>query len=456
MSWIPPKPPAQSRWGMLGGVFRRQGLSMLNLLPRAAYRVQMGVARLAGRGLFLVNAPESIRQVLSECPASYPKHHYIEDILEPLIGISLFNANGERWQCQRRIVDQAFVQAALRRVFPVMLDGIEDMVSRLEHASAKGEPWEAEEAMGYVTADIIFRTILSTPLDEEAATEVHHAFRSYQEAAQRVMGLSALHLPTFWHRRKCRFKGTAIRESYAPLIRKRYAAWKAGQPGPDDMLGALMKATDPVSGMTLDETELIDQVGTLFLAGHETSASTLAWALFLLANQPLMQDAVRQEANQLWRDRPPQFGDTRLLETAHNVFRETLRLYPPIAFYVRQANENTCLRDKPVAKGDMVVVSPWVVHRHESLWAEPDTFAPDRFSGEGVQRAAYLPFGLGERACPGAAFATQESVLILAKLVQRYHFEPVAVHNPRPVARLTLRSANGIVLKLSPVRGAAR
>ncbi len=456
MSWIPPKPPTQSKWGMLGGVLRHQSLSMLNLLPRAAYRVQMGVARLAGRGLFLVNAPETIRHVLSECPATFPKHHYIEDILKPLIGISLFNANGERWQRQRRIVDQAFVQAALRRVFPVMLEGIDDMLLRLEHASAKDQAWEAEEAMGHVTADIIFRTILSKPLDEASATEVHHAFRSYQEAAQRVMGLSALHLPTFWHRRKCQLKGTAIRESYAPLIRKRFAAWKAGQTGPDDMLGALMVASDPVSGMTLDETDLIDQVGTLFLAGHETSASTLAWALFLLANQPAVQEAVRQEANQLWRQRPPQFGDTRLLETAHNVFRETLRLYPPIAFYVRQANENNCLREKPVAKGDMVVVSPWVVHRHESLWAEPDTFSPDRFSGEGVQRAAYLPFGLGERACPGAAFATQESVLILAKLVQRYHFEPVTTHNPRPVARLTLRSANGIVLKLRPVQGAAR
>ena len=449
MTWTPPKPPNRPRMALLAGIFKRQGVSMLNLLPRAAYRVQMGVARLAGKGLFLVNAPETVRHVMNECPARYPKHHYIEDILKPLIGVSLFNANGEQWHRQRRLVEQAFVQAALRRVFPVMLQAIDDMLARVdEEVQNRGKAWEAEEAMGHVTADIIFRTILSQPLGVVAAAGVHHAFRAYQAAAQRVMGLSALHLPTFWHRRKCRVMGTAIRESYAPLIRARFAEWTAGKAGPDDMLATLMQATDPVSGMALTETDLIDQVGTLFLAGHETSASTLAWALYLLAHQPNWQDAVRREANALWCDRSPQFGDTRLLAQTHNVFRETLRLYPPIAFYVREAKDHACLREKPVKAGDMVVVSPWVVHRHEGHWTSPDTFDPDRFDKEGLSRAAYLPFGLGERACPGAAFATQESVLILAKMVQRYEILPDPTHIPCPVARLTLRSGNGIVLKL--------
>jgi cytochrome P450 len=213
MTWIPPQPPRDTRGALLGGLFRQRGLSMLSLLPRSVYKVQMGATKLMGRGLFLVNAPETVRHVMTECPASYPKHHYIEDILRPLIGVSLFNANGEAWQRQRRIVDQAFVQAALRRVFPVMLQGIDDMLQRLDAVAERGQCWEAEEAMGHVTADIIFRTILSTPLDARAATDVHHAFRGYQAAAQRVMGLSAMHLPTFWHRRQCRHKGTAIRES---------------------------------------------------------------------------------------------------------------------------------------------------------------------------------------------------------------------------------------------------
>lgn len=449
MTWTPPKPSSLSKAAFWRGILRRQGLSMLNLLPKAAYRVQMGVARLAGRGFFLVNAPETIRHVMSKCPQHFPKHHYIEDILQPLIGISLFNANGAQWESQRRIVNQAFVQTALRRVFPVMLQAIDDMLVRLETAE---QSWEAEEAMGHVTADIIFRTILSEPLDAQRASDVHHAFRAYQTAAQRIMGLSTLHIPTFFHRRKCRVMGQAIRESYAPMIRQRFAQWQADHSGPDDMLRALMAAVDPMTGATLGESELIDQVGTLFLAGHETSASTLGWALYLLAQRPEVQTELRREANALWRDRPPQFGDTRLLETAQNVFRETLRLYPPIAFYVRESTSSTNLREKPVSKGDMVVVSPWVTQRHEALWQNPDAFCPERFAQPEQTRPGYIPFGLGSRACPGAAFATQESVLILAKILQQFEVVPDPHHVPRPVARLTLRSANGILLRLKPLR----
>ncbi len=457
MTYTPPKPSSQSRWALLGGLFRHHGLSMLNILPSAAYRVQMGVAKLAGRGLFLVNAPETVRHVMTECPFRFPKHRYTDEVLRPLLGVSIFNTNGEIWQRHRRLVDQAFVQATLRRVFPVMLNGIDDMLDRLDRAAAAAEPWEAEEAMGHVTADIIFRTILSKPLDLAGATAVHRMFRSYQEAVQRVMGLGAFYLVTSWHQRQCKRIGESIRESYAPLIRHRRAQWLLhGEEGPDDMLGTLMKAIDPVSGERLSETDLIDEIGLLFLAGHETSASTLAWALYLLAQQPDLQEAVRQEANDLWRERTPEFGDTRLLSNTQNVFRETLRLYPPIAFFVRQAKEDTCLRDKPVAAGDMVVVSPWVIHRHEGYWNNPDAFDPGRFDRDDLNKASFIPFGLGERACPGAAFATQEAVLILAKIVQRYQVEPDAKHKPRPVARLTLRSGNGIVLKLTRLAEVAR
>lgn len=133
------------------------------------------------------------------------------------------------------------------------------------------------------------------------------------------------------------------------------------------------------------------------------------------------------------------------------MFRETLRLYPPIAFYLREAGAADCLRGKPVAAGDMVSVSPWLVHRHRDFWERPDEFDPGRFNtecGRASARASYLPFGLGPRACPGAAFANQESVLILAQVVRHFRMEPMPGHVPRPTARLTLRSANGVLLRL--------
>jgi cytochrome P450 len=220
------------------------------------------------------------------------------------------------------------------------------------------------------------------------------------------------------------------------------------------MLAALIAARDPETGARLAAEEVVDQVATLFLAGHETSASTLAWALYLLARQPHLQAQVREEVQRVWGDRAPEFGDTRHLALTQDVFKETLRLYPPIAFYLREAAQaGGCLRDKPVGQGDMVAVSPWIVHRHAGLWERPDEFDPGRFcteAGLASARVAYLPFGMGPRACPGAAFATQESLLILAQIVRRYRIEPVPGAEPVPVARLTLRALGGVRLRLLP------
>jgi cytochrome P450 len=289
------------------------------------------------------------------------------------------------------------------------------------------------------------------------AQTVHDAFRSYQENAQRVMALSALRLPTFWHRRRCRQTGATIRASFAGLVHARYQAVERGDAGlPQDMLAALIAARDPDTGARLTADEVVDQVATLFLAGHETSASTLAWALYLLACQPELQQRVRQEVAAAWGDRLPAFGETRHLPLTHDVFKETLRLYPPIAFYLREAAQaGGCLRDKPVAQGDMVAVSPWIVHRHEGLWERPDEFDPGRFcteAGRASAKAAYLPFGMGPRACPGAAFATQESLLIIAQIVRRYRIEVGPGVEPRPVARLTLRALGGVTLRLRRIR----
>ncbi|MBL8335363.1 MAG: cytochrome P450 [Rhodoferax sp.] len=454
--YVPPKPGYRSGAGRLGGVLARGGRSILNLLPRQAYTVQMGQARIGRRRVFLVNAPETVRSVLVTDAQHYPKHHYIEDILRPLIGVSLFNANGADWAQQRRLVDQAFAAANLRRAFPLMRAAVDDLLDRLARRDAR-EPWPADVAMAHVTADIIFRTILSTPLAPEPAQQVHDAFRSYQENAQRVMALSALHLPTWLHRWRCRQMGARIRASFAPLVHARYAAVARGEADlPQDMLAALIAARDPDTGARLSAAQAVDQVATLFLAGHETSASTLAWALYLLACQPELQQQVRDEVAAAWGDRAPEFGDTRHLALTQDVFKETLRLYPPIAFYLREAAEaGRCLRDKPVAQGDMVAVSPWIVHRHEGLWAQPDVFDPCRFrteAGLASARGAYLPFGMGPRACPGAAFATQESLLLLAQIVRRFRIETVAGAVPVPVARLTLRALGGVRLCLRPVR----
>lgn len=336
-----------------------------------------------------------------------------------------------------------------------MRDATAEMLVRLDAVADQpgSPPWDADAAMSHITADIIFRTVLSSPLGAAQAADVHDAFKRYQANAQRVMGLSALHLPTAFHRWRCRQLGAKLRQPYAALIRQRFKAIDQGATDlPEDMLSTLIQAKDPATGVRFTEHDVVCQVGALFLAGHETSASALGWALYLLACRPELQEKVRQEIATLWAQRVPEFGDTRILSLTHDVFRETLRLYPPVPFYWRQAAQNGCLRDKPVARGDLVLVAPWVIQRHHTHWERPDDFDPHRFAtecGRAAAKTAYLPFGQGPRACPGAAFATQEALLILAQMVRRYRIEPVAGHDPQPSARLTLRSANGLQLRLT-------
>lgn len=324
--------------------------------------------------------------------ANYLKHAFLVDILEPLLGPSLFNPNGELWAQQRRMVDPSFARAGLRRAIPLMQAATTDLLERLDRVvsgvNGNNGHWDAHAAMSHVTADIIFRTVLCRPLNAVDAAQGHDAFRLYQGNAQRVMGLSALHLHTVFHRWRCRQLGTALRRPYAAVMRQRFEALARGEVDlPDDMLTTLIRARDPVTGVGFSEVELMGQVGTLLLAGHETSATTLAWALYLLACCPALPDEMRRDVNAVWGERDPEYGDTRQLALTHDVFRETLRLYPPISFYLRQAAPPGCLCDKPVAQGDLVVVA-WVIQRHSGLWERPDEFDPHRFATEAGRASA--------------------------------------------------------------------
>jgi len=192
---------------------------------------------------------------------------------------------------------------------------------------------------------------------------------------------------------------------------------------------------------------LVDQVAMLFLAGHETSASALSWALYLVSHRPEIQERMHAEAMAIMGEREPDYSDIKSMELIWNVFRETLRLYPPVGFFAREASETQGMRDKTVEEGASVIIAPWLIHRHRELWERPDEFDPDRYGSASAReslKCAYLPFSLGPRVCMGATFALQEAGLILATLVKHYRFEAPPGYTPEPVGRLTVRSENGV------------
>mgnify|MGYP000399699058 CR=1 FL=1 len=275
---------------------------------------------------------------------------------------------------------------------------------------------------------------------------------AYQRT-QPILNLAAfLPLPRWFprfHRRATKQSAAVIRSLISRLTESRAAEIAAGT-APDDLATKIMVTPDPLTQERFETAEMVDQVAIFFLAGHETSASALAWALYVLALYPQVQDRVAAEAMALGD--APDFGAVSKLKYTRDVFREVLRLYPPVPMMVR---ENRCpeeMRGRHVAPGAQIVLSPWHLHRHERIWDRPDDFDPDRWqtdAGRTCAREAYLPFSSGPRVCPGAGFAMVEGPLLLAMLTCAFRFERIDGDDPVPVAHLTVRAKDGIRLKIT-------
>ncbi len=448
-----PKPLDRSSKQSLWNLFKRGRRSWLATLYEGSYEGRISRVRLPGVQLFLVKFPDLIKEVLVDKFQHFPKHELSETVLKPLLGESIFTTNGPTWERQRRMLDPAFGQAKLKEVFSLMRGGADAMIQRLDAVEDGGEV-DIEMEMTHVTADIILRTILSESVEGERARKIFSAFHLFQENAVAMIQLSFFRLPLWLaprHYRIWKRSGKEIRELLAVSIRGRFEAYQRGETGEHaDILQSLLEARDPADGSAYTLVELVDQVAMLFLAGHETSASALSWSLFLISRCPEIQENLHREACHVSGAREPEFKDIAKHRLIRNVFRETLRIYPPVGFLTfRKSTGGQRLHKHDLPDGSPVVISPWLVHRHRELWDRPNEFDPDRFEG-GLDQppCAYIPFGQGPRICIGAAFAMQEAMLILASLARRYRFEPGPGPEPEPTSRLTIRSLNGISLRV--------
>jgi cytochrome P450 len=238
-----------------------------------------------------------------------------------------------------------------------------------------------------------------------------------------------------------------IRDHIGSLVDERLAP---DAPVHDDLAGAAIAARD-AEGRGFTREELVDEIGTFFLAGHETTASALTWIVFLLSQLPDVAGRLQREVDDVVGAGEVRLEHLRDLPLARMVFRETLRLYPPLTFIPRVAAEPTVIAGRRVKRGTMIMLSPWTMHRHEQLWSHADRFDLERFSparAKGHAAGAYLPFGSGPRVCVGAAFAQTEALLILARLVQRWELEVRAPERVEPCSRLTTRPLNEIMVRV--------
>jgi cytochrome P450 len=440
----PPKPEPRadrvSLWGYLR-LFRRD---ILSAQPARLYRAWMAEFRTPFFRSYLCNDPALVRRVLDEGPEAFPKSDRVTEGLRPLLGRSVFVTNGEEWLHQRRIIDPAFEGGRLKEAFPAIWEACEAAVARMEPGEV-----EAELAASHAAADVIFRTLFSIPIEDRVAQAVFHEFRAYQRSAP-ILNLAAfLPLPRWaprLHRRATLRSARVIRGLIQGLTAERAAVIAAGR-APMDLATKIMTTPDPVTGAPFGTEEMVDQVAIFFLAGHETSASALGWALYLIATHPEVQERVAAEA----ADLRPEFGTVGALRFTRDVFREALRLYPPVPMMVRENLQDEEFRGRHAGRGAQVVISPWHLHRHERIWDRPDDFDPDRWAGDGREAArdGYLPFSRGPRVCPGAGFAMLEGTLMLAHLVRAFRFQAIDGRVPVPVAHLTVRAKDGIWLRVT-------
>lgn len=445
---LPPKPVARAPRVSLWRHLRLFRADILSAQPARLYRAWMAEFRTPFFRSVLINDPALLRRVLNERPRDFPKSDRIGAGLRPLLGNSVFLTNGATWERQRRIIDPAFEGGKLRDSFAEMHAAGAAAAARLAPL-ADGRPVEIEEQASHAAADVIFRTLFSIPIEHETAQATYREFHAHQRS-QPLLNLAAFVKGPRWmprlHSRATRRTARRIRGLIAGLVAARAEAIAEGE-APRDLATKIMTTPDPETGERFSPDEMVDQVAIFFLAGHETSAATLGWTLYLLATHPQIQKRAAQEAAAF----SGEFAGLSKLKLIRDCTREALRLYPPVPMMVREATRPERFRDRDLRRGTQVVLSPWHLHRHERFWDDPDGFDPDRWGRADTKdsaRRAFLPFSAGPRVCPGAGFAMAEAAVLLAALLARYRFEPVVGDVPVPVAHLTVRSKAGIRLRV--------
>ncbi|HXD46735.1 MAG TPA: cytochrome P450 [Pseudolabrys sp.] len=449
------KPPAPApRMRPLGpiGLLRVLATNPLEAWTEAHFEEPIVAGGLPFGRAVVVSDPAAIRRVLLDNPRNYEKDWMQRRILSAGLADGLLSAEGHQWRVQRRALAPLFSRRSVMNFSGAVVAEAEALVERL-HRKA-GETVDVAAEVTLLTLAVLERTIFSDGVGADRE-EVRLAMQRYFEVASRIDPFDILGLPAAIPRLRRLNVWSTLRffeKTIDRLIetrRRRLAA--SPDDVPQDLLTLLLHATDPQTGARLSEAEVRANVLTFIAAGHETTANCLTWSLYLLSQSREWRERLCAEAErELDRGDPASLAD-RLVET-RAVIDESNRLYPPISAISRVARGDDELSGHAVRRGTMVVIAPYVLHRHRALWTQADAFSPERFlpgARETIERFAYLPFGAGPRVCIGSAFALQEACVTLAMLARDFDFALAPGHVVRPVQKMTLRADGGMRMILT-------
>jgi cytochrome P450 len=432
---VPPSPPRAPDTMTAFGRMMAMRESAIGTWGQRAYEEDIIRGRFFGRSSFILNTPDAIRHVLVDNYENYVRTPAAIRVLRPVLGEGLLIAEGRAWKHQRRTLAPAFTPRAVAPLVPHMIAATDETIARLQLAC--GEPVDLREAMQRMTLEIAGRTMFSFEMGRHGPV-LRDFVMEYGERLARPHFLDLL-LPLSWPSpqdfSRARFRKRWTR-FVAMLMAQRRAAGKNEGAPPRDLFDLMEAARDPETGESFTDEQLGDQVATMILAGHETTATALFWSLYLLALDPSTQDQVAAEVQGATANGAL---DIEQLKFTRAVVDETMRLYPPAFLIARAAAAPDTIAGMPVKKNDVVLIAPWLLHRHEKLWRDPNAFIPSRFmpGTPPPDRFAYLPFGVGARICIGAHFALVEATLALAKMIGAFRVELLDKQPVMPIGVVT-------------------
>jgi cytochrome P450 len=405
--------------------------------------------------VLMVHEPAAIRRVLLDNAANYRKDHLQRRVLSAGLGDGLLSAEDRQWRLQRRVLAPMFARKTVIDFAPAMLDAAQALIERWKGLGDRATIDVAAE-MARVTLEVLERTIFSDGFGSDAES-IRRAMVTYFNTIGKISPLDILGVPDFVPRlSRLRVRAT-LKFFEAEIdrvidVRRRVLAEHPTR-APDDLLTHLLRAQDRAHDgareEAITEAEVRSNILTFIAAGHETTANTLSWTMFLLSQSPQWRERVEAEVDREFNG--PAAGLADRLVATRAAIEEAIRLYPPIAAVSRVALGCDELGGERVKPGSLIVISPYVLHRHRLLWDRPDAFDPRRFLGPArakIDRFAYLPFGAGPRTCIGSPFALQEATIVLAKIVRHFAFELKPGHKVWPKLQVTLRPENGLPMML--------
>jgi cytochrome P450 len=442
---VPPSPPRAPDNMTAFGRLRAMRTSPISSWGQRAYEDDIVRGRFFRRSTFILNTPDAIRHVLVDNYENYTRTPAGIRVLRPMLGQGVLIAEGRAWKHQRRTLAPAFTPRAVTSLVPHMVAVTDETIAKLR--TVGGEPVDLREAMQRMTLEIAGRTMFSFGMDRHGPA-LRNFVMEYGERLAHPHFLDMV-LPLGWpspqdfSRARFRKRWTAF---VGMLMAERRAAGKNEGAPPRDLFDLMGAARDPESGEAFSDEQLGDEVATMILAGHETTGTALFWALYLLALDPATQDEVAAEVANA--------GEIEIerLKFTRAVIDETMRLYPPAFLIARAAMAADTIGGMPVRKNDIMLIAPWLLHRHEKLWRDPSAFVPARFMPPAPppDRFAYLPFGVGARVCIGAHFALVEATLALAKLIGAFRVELIDKAPIMPIGIVTTQPDRSPMFRISP------